>query len=207
MAVINVVVGGTALLGAVVSDKASKRSTRRADESEANSLAFDQERYDDWKETYGDIEDNLASYYEGLTGDYYESMGLETFQQEFETSMTSMRENLAQRGITDSGVSASLEFQGELSAAETRAGIRRDSDRQVAADKTSFLQVGLGQNPANTISSNMNSQAQSARTRATNSEIAAGKSIGNAIDVAGTAAADYVSKPAAEAPPPNIGII
>tara|TARA_R110000796_G_scaffold62616_6_gene144410 strand:+ start:9519 stop:10103 length:585 start_codon:yes stop_codon:yes gene_type:complete len=194
MAVINVVTAGVAIVGAVTSNKAAKKDERRADAAEDKQLAFDQERYDDWKETYGDLEDNLADYYGGLTGEYYESMGLETFQQEFETSMTNMRENLAQRGITDSGVAASLEFQGEISAAESKATIRRDSDRLAAEDKASFLKVGLGQNPASSLSSTMGQQALSARDRASASGAAAGKATGSAIGTVGTAISDYMRK-------------
>lgn len=182
---------GTAVVGGIVSRNAAKRATASAERSEANALAFDQERYDDWKETYGDLESNLADYYGNLTPEYYEAMGLESFQQEYETNMTRMRETLAQRGIVDSGIGASLELQGSLSAAETRAGIRRDSERQVNEDKTSFLQIGLGQNPAQSVSNTLANQAANARNRASSAEVAAGQAVGNAIQVTGTGISDY----------------
>ncbi len=191
MSVVAAAVIGSAVVGGVVSNNASNRATKSAQQSEASALEFEQERYNDWKETYGDLEDNLADYYGGLTADYYEAMGLETFQQEFETNMTRMNETLNQRGIVDSGISASLELQSSLSASESRATIRRDSERQVNADKTNFLQIGLGQNPANSVSNTLSNQAQGARNRANGAEVAAGQAIGNAIEVAGTGVADY----------------
>ncbi len=191
MTVVAAAVIGSAVVGGVVSNNASKRAAATASKSEEASLDFEKQRYNDFKETYGGIEDNLADYYGGLTADYYESMGLQTFQQEFDTSMTQLNESLAQRGISDSGIGASLQMQGQLSAAETKAGIRRDAERQVNSDKASFLQIGLGQNPANSLSNTLANQASSARSRANSAEVAAGQAVGNAIEVAGTGIADY----------------
>jgi len=206
MSAVATAIVGSSIVGAVVSNNASKRASKSASKSEAANLAFEQEKYDDWKEMYGGIEENLSEYYGGLTSEYYESLGLESFQQEYETSMTRMRETLAQRGIQDSGLSASLELQGQLSAAESKATIRRDAPSMAAEEKRGFLQVGLGQNPGQGLSSVMQNQASGARSRANAAEQAAGEAVGNAVSTAGTAAADYFRANPVGKSNPNIGL-
>lgn len=191
MSVVAAAVIGSSVVGAVVSKNASDKAVKSAERSEQSSLDFDKEMYQDWKDTYGDIEDNLAEYYGGLSADYYEAMGLEAFQQEYETNMTQMKESLSQRGILDDKLSASLELQGQLSAAETKATIRRDSEMVVNQEKRNFLQIGLGQNPAGNVSQNLANQAAASRDRANASEVAAGQAVGNAIGAVGTGISDY----------------
>lgn len=204
MSVVAAAVVGSAVVGGVVSNNASKRATKSADRANEASLAFEQQKYDDWKDTYGAIEDNLADYYGNLTPEYYEAMGLQTFQQEYETNMTRLNESLAQRGIVDSGISASLQMQSELGAAESRATIRRDSERNVNAEKASFLQIGLGQNPGNSMSNALQNEASSARARANSAETAAGQAVGNAISTIGQQLVDY--KRAPSVPTPSTGV-
>jgi hypothetical protein len=157
---------------------------------------------DEWNEVYGPVQDNLADYYNNLTPEYYETLGLENLEQERQTALTRLDENLAQRGIDpSSGISASLHAQSELEGAEGRAEIRRDAPRMAAEDKSRFLQIGLGQNPTESLSRTMANQASAAQQRATQSEQAAGQAIGSAVSTAGTALVDYLSTPASPPPP------
>ena len=196
---------GTAVIGGVVASKSAKDATKSAEKQSKDALAFEREKYDEWNEVYGPIQDNLADYYNNVTPEYYEAIGLEAFQQEQQTAMTRLDESLAQRGIDpSSGIQASLTAQSELEGAEGRAGIRRDAPRMAAQDKQSFLQIGLGQNPGNSMSQELSNQASAAQQRATQSEQAAGKAVGAAINTAGTALVDYLGKPATPPPPPGV---
>lgn len=193
---------GSAVIGGVVASNSSKRATESAERQSAEAIAFERERYDDWNQVYGPIQDNLADYYSNVTPEYYEAIGLETFAQEQETAMTRLNESLAQRGIDpSSGIQASLTAQSELEGAEGRAEIRRDAPRMAAEDKSRFLQIGLGQNPANSLSSTLSNQANMAQQRATQSQQAAGQAIGNAVSTAGTALVDYLQTPPATTQP------
>lgn len=181
-------IAGSAVIGAVASNNASKRATRSADNAAANELAFNQERYDDWKEVYGDLQSNLSDYYNNLSPDFYETQGLEAFNKEFELTQTRLQESLSQRGITDSGISAQLEQQGEIGAAEQRAKIRATAPAMAAEEKTRFLQIGLGQNPAGSIANTLANQSNRTATDAANARRAAGQATGAAIAEIGNAA-------------------
>ena len=179
--------------GSMIAGKSASKATKAAAQSEAAALEFEQQRYDDWKEVYGPIQTNLANYYSNLTPEYYETIGLETFEQESQVAMQRLDESLAQRGITDSGISASLQLQNELEGAEGRAAIRRDAPRMAAEDKTRFLQIGLGQNPAQAMSNALQREASGARSRASQAEATAGRAIGEGVAAVGTALVDYAN--------------
>tara|TARA_R110000851_G_C13101812_1_gene568633 strand:+ start:10022 stop:10663 length:642 start_codon:yes stop_codon:yes gene_type:complete len=188
---------GIATVGAISANVGANKARNSAEAQSRSALEFEQNKLDDWNEVYGPVQDNLSDYYTNLTPEYYETIGLENFAQEQQTAMTRLDESLAQRGLDPaSGISASLRSQSELDAAEGRASIRRDAPRQVAEDKSRFLQIGLGQNPGSSLSNELSSQARSATQRATSSEQAAGTAISSAVSTAGTALVDYYNKPA-----------
>ena len=147
------IVGGAAigLAGSVYSankaSKSAKRAGKQAAESDAARLAFEQEKYDEWQETYGPTEDHLAEYYNTLSPTLRTVQGLEAFEKEKDIALTSMRENLAQRGIETSGISGQLENDAALYSASERARIRADAPMSVAKEQLGFLKVGLDQNP------------------------------------------------------------
>ena len=110
-----------------------------------------------------------------------------------------MEESLAQRGIDpSSGLSASLRAQAELGAAEERASIRRDAPRLAAEDQREFLQIGLGKNPASSVSEALAAQTNVATAAATTAAAtsradskAAGDAAAAAIPAVGQAITAY----------------
>lgn len=182
------IAGAGSVVGGVMASKSARDAADASLEAAEAQIDWEKEMYADWKAIYGDIEQNLANYYENLTPEYYASMGLEAFNLEYQTSQTRMSENLAQRGIAaDSGIATSLESQNELGAAETRAGIRRDAASSAAAEKSNFLQIGMGSNPSAGVS---NAYSQATKNANQNSQIAnqaAGNAWSNAIPVIGGA--------------------
>ena len=187
-----VAVAGATTVAAGMSYAGSRSASKDASAASAAQIAFDQEKYDDWNETYGPLQDNLADYYSNVTPDYYASVGLEEFETQYQTSLDRIDENLIQRGIDpSSGIGASIEAQAELSAAETRAGIRRDAPRQAAEDKSRFLQIGLGQNPGSSISSTLAQRSEQAADAAAAASTATSTAITAAIPAIGTAISAY----------------
>lgn len=201
-------VAGAAVIGGAYSSYkaagAADDASRRAAAAEGNALAFEYEKYDDWNATYGGLQDNLADYYNNVTPEYYAAVGIEKFNEEFQTGMKRIDESFAQRGIDpSSGIAGSVKSQAELDAAETRAGIRRDAPRQAREDQRSFLQVGLGQNPGSSLSSSLADSATNKANSANSAATAAGNAWGAAIPAAGNAVQAWVDKPATTAPPAN----
>ena len=199
-------VAGASVVGGIMSSNQASKDRKAAQQADANQLAFEQEKYDDWKEIYGPIQENLGNYYSNLTPDYYEAQGIQAFEEERALAMENLNAELARRGIDDSGIAAGLFRDMELDAAETRAGIRVDAPRMVAEDQSRFLQIGLGQNPGDSMSRTLSQQAQAAGARRASSEAAAGQAWGDAVRTTGQAISDYTrSQPPAVDPGKAIG--
>lgn len=197
-----VAIGGSAVVGAIATTSASNKANSTARKAAANELEFQQQQYNDWQAIYGPLQENLANYYSNVSPEYYATTGLENFQQQYQTSLQRINESFAQRGITpSSGISTSVMAQAELNAAEQRASIRKDAPRLAAEDQSRFLQIGLGQNPTQSLANTMAGQTQYAQQQANLYGQAAGQAVGNAITTVGTGLADYFNKPTTVVPP------
>lgn len=144
--------------------KSADRATAAASNAEAAQLAFAQEQYDEWKATYGGVEDQLANYYETLTPTMRITQGLEAHEKEMNRAKKQLEASFAQRGISMSGIAAQTRTEMAVSSAEERARIRAAAPLEVAKEKLGFLQVGLGMNPA----AGVNNALDSAAVRASN---------------------------------------
>lgn len=181
-----VAVAGASVAGSLISSNASSKASKSASAASKEQLEFDKQRYEDWKNVYGPIQDNLSSYYSNLTPDYYETLGLEAFELERNNAMDSIETSLAQRGITDSGIATQIKAEADLGAATTRAQIRRQAPAQLAQEQTNFLAVGQGANPANSVSNTLSQQANSARQTANSAASASGQAWNSAIQSVGS---------------------
>jgi len=116
--------------------KAADRSAQMAYEAEQAQLEFEKQRHTEWKQTYGDIEQNLAQHYTNLSPTIRVVQGLEAFELEKDAALTELRENLAQRGLATSGLAAAVETDFAISSAEERARIRdRDWETRIVGDR------------------------------------------------------------------------
>lgn len=179
-------VAGASVAGAVISSNASSKASKRAAASNAEATDFAKQQYQDWQNVYGPIQDNLSSYYSNLSPDYYESVGLEAFQKEHQTAMEDIDASLAQRGLTNSGVASSIKSVADLTAASTRAQIRRNAPAQVAAQQQGFLQVGMGSDPTANLQNTLNSNANNAANTANSASAASAKAAGTAVSSLGS---------------------
>lgn len=185
---------GASVVGSVISGKSAKKQADAAAEADKAELDFAKEQYQDWLDTYGDLQDNLAEYYNNLTPDTLEVQGLEQFELERERALTNINENLAQRGIATSGLAAAVEIEDQLSSATERARIRAEAPLRSAAERSRFLQIGLGQNPASNLQNVLSDTARDARDRADRSASAAGEAIGGAVSSGLNLLADVLEK-------------
>lgn len=178
-----VAVVGATVAGSVISSRSAKKASNKAAKSASNELAFAQQQYDDWQNVYGSVQSNLADYYDTLTPEYYATMGLEEFEKERSQALEQLDTNLAQRGIAaNSGIGLQLKTNMDTAAAETRANIRRGAEDAVMGQKQNFLQIGMGQNPAGTVSNVLANQTANANNIANNANVAAGNSWGNTLN-------------------------
>lgn len=175
--------------GAVISSQASSKASKRAADAQNAQLSFDMERYDDWQNIFGGVQENLSNYYNSISPDYYVAAGLEAFEKEREAQMGKLNETLAQRGLSNSGLAATVATEDAISSAEARASIRREAPRQAREDQSRFLQIGMGQNPGSSVSSTLGNIATNAQTQANQASQAAGQAMSSAISSTGRAIA------------------
>ena len=171
--------------GAVISSRASSKASKRAADAQNAQLSFDMERYDDWQSIFGGVQENLSSYYNSISPDYYVAAGLEAFEKEREAQMGKLNETLAQRGLSNSGLAATVATEDAISSAEARASIRREAPRQAIEDQSRFLQIGMGQNPGSSVSSTLGGIAANAQTQANQASQAAGQAVSSAVSSTG----------------------
>ena len=197
-----VAIAGATVVTGYMSNKSADKATGAAADAAAEQIAFEKERYADWKDTYGTVEGNLSEYFSTLTPEYYEAQGLENFEKEQNVALDRVRENFAQRGITDSGLAASTELSFATTGAEERAKIRAEAPSVAREDQLRFLQVGLGLSPGSAYSSALSGEADRLGKNAAGAQQAAGEATGAAVRSVGTALADYFDRPKAETTPP-----
>lgn len=192
MSVAAVAVAGTVVAAGVgyAGQRQSAKAQRRAADQQAQAmheqLEWEKQQYADWEKVYGPIQNNLSNFYSNLSPDYYAAVGIENFNKQFQASMQRIETSLAQRGIDPaSGIQASLTQQAELSAAETRATLRRDSERMMREDQMGFLGLGMQHNPAQGVSQALGAQSvhssamlQQANANYAQAQQAFGQSIG-----------------------------
>lgn len=182
---------GVALYGASSSASASGKASDNAKQAAQNQLDFATQQYGDWKAVFGDLETNLSNYYKNLSPEMVTAQGLEQYNSERDTSLTTVRQTLAQRGLATSGIAAGVETSSALQSAADRAKIRADAPMKVAQQQSQFLALGLNQQGAATNSIN---NALSQQTSAANSQAAtAASNAGQAVGAATSAVSDFIS--------------
>jgi hypothetical protein len=112
-------------------------------------LAYAKELQEKWEATFGPIQDSLSSYYQGLSADSEAARNLNALQQTYSSAKDTINKQLAQRGLSDSGLSATMtkELAFDKAKAETQAIMQ--APVTVANQQMSFLGLGLGQQQAN----------------------------------------------------------
>lgn len=136
-------------------DKAQKQATvqgAQATEAARNQLDlskqqldFSKQQYADWQKVYGPIQQNLADYYTNLSGDTLVAQQLSSQAREYADAYRKAEQQLAQRGLTQSGIAAAQSTAMDIQGANARAGIRAGGTGQAMLQKAGFLQLGLGQ--------------------------------------------------------------
>jgi hypothetical protein len=136
-----------------------------------SELEFQQQRYNDWKAVFGDVQTNLSNFYTGLRPEQVAAQGIQAHELEMARAKKNLRENLTQRGLQSSGLAVDSEQQLALESASERARIRTDAPFKVAEEQSRFLQIGLGQDPSNSVAAALsNSQSRSDTAAAARAE-------------------------------------
>ena len=174
------VTGATSIFGASKASSASKSASKSQAAAEAAALDFQKQQYQDWQDTFGPIQDNLSMYYQNISPDYYEATGLANFQKERQQQLADLNTSLAQRGLTNSGLAATVKRENAIDTAEQRAQIRTGAKQQAVSDMSNFLQIGMGSNPSSSYGSTLNQIAQNKAVTAAAAQKTAGTAVSGA---------------------------
>lgn len=136
-------VGLTDYKGQEAAQKNASQAASQATATAQAQLSFSKEQYADWKAVYGDIQKNLGDYYENLSGDSMAAQQLSAQAREYADAYRQVNQQLAQRGISQSGIAAAQDVAMASQSANTRAGIRAGAEDLARTKQAGFLQLGL----------------------------------------------------------------
>lgn len=170
-------------------DKAQQSADKQAERSynfTREELDFQREQYDEWKSIYGPLQEDLGTYYKNLTGDALADSIVSRYVTEVQIESQRVaqqnRVDLAQRGMSNSGLGASLQnqnlFQAGMAKADVRATAQQKADDIVEQKKLGFLGVGLGQG-----TQMLGTQANIANTGASTSSSLSGQYLNQATTI------------------------
>ncbi len=179
---------------------------------EQQQLDFQKTQYGDWQNIYGNVEKNVGNYYQTLTPDKLETLGLTNQQNQFQQVQKATKQQFAQSGMGGSGLEQSVLASNILSNAESKTAIRTNAPQAVAQQQEQFIGLGLGQGTAelgtiaqasntvnNAFSTGVNGQYGMAQSYLNQSTSMSNQNTQNMADImgtiSGTAAAHFMPAP------------
>ena len=123
----------------------AREQADRSYELTKDQLEFQKAQYDDWKNIYGPLQEDLGTYYKNLTGDKLAAQQIEAIQRESQQAQTNVDQQLAQRGLSQSGLQAEAIMRNQSTASMAKADARANADQMANTQKMNFLGLGLGQ--------------------------------------------------------------
>lgn len=150
---------GTAIYGAYQGNKLGKQQLEMARQQQEQAARRDAER----RAIYGDLEQNLANYYNKLTPEQRTTRNLDRYDKQFKMAQDKVQQNLAQRGLMGSGIEQETFSQMEQQAIMDRLNIAEQAEQSVRNEQMGFLGYASGQgNIAAQALANTNAQAMGA---------------------------------------------
>jgi len=133
------------LVGASMAADAAGDAAAASARVQREQLAFEREQYNDWKDIYGPLQEDLGTYYKNLTGQTLSDREVEQIQLAGQRADDKIQATLAQRGLTGSGLDAELTSQNIYKTEIEKARSRANADETANLKKMQFLSLGLGQ--------------------------------------------------------------
>lgn len=142
---IELLTAGVGLVGNFMASNAQKNATNAAMAMQQQQLDFDKKRYDDWYNVYGTQQEEIGEYFKNLTGEELSAKQIEEIQKAGQATNEQITTTLAQRGMTNNGLEASLLNSNTFDTEQKKAEARADSEEDLINQKMKFLSIGLGQ--------------------------------------------------------------
>ncbi len=159
-----------------------------SNEISEREIAFQKEQYNDWKDVYGDLQEDVGTYFQNITGDSLTVQKLGDIQTEYQQAQANIDTQLAQRGLSGSGLAAQAMISNSQVVAGEKARVRSDAERLANEQKMGFIGLGLGQG-AEMLGSQASLGASSASTGMSGANAAMGSAssiLGSSLGLTGT---------------------
>lgn len=133
------------LIGASMASDAAGDAADKAAGSQQAQLDFQMQQYNDWKDIYGPMQEDIADYWKNVNGREMVAQEVQQVQMAQQEANTRIKETMAQRGISGSGLEAGLTNQNIFNTEIQKAMIRNTADERKIAGQTGLLSLGLSQ--------------------------------------------------------------
>ena len=100
-------------------------------------------KWNRYNQIYAPIQDSLSKYYNSLTPEDLASRDLTAHAQTFNANSDLIKQKLAQRGLTGSGIDLGLQNANNLQLARDNATTIANAPQQVANAKMNFINAGI----------------------------------------------------------------
>lgn len=193
----NIASGISASQSATKAKEAQQDAINKMLEMNDEQIQLMKDQLDNFQAVFGSVEQNLKNYYNSLSADSVAAKNIQNLEVEFNRASTQLNQQLAQRGLSNSGASVAANTSLATSLATSRAEARSNAASQVANQQLSWYSLGTQQKQAalaglnNSYSSGASlygnlanlygSQANQASTAATQSFSNIGSTVSNAI--------------------------
>lgn len=115
-----------------------------------DQLQFFKGQQSAWESVFGSIQDNLSGFYKNLDPESVAAKNIQNLEVEFNRASTQINEQLAQRGLANSGASVAANADLAQNLAYQRAEARSNAEFQVAQAQQDYLtNIGLPQRGQN----------------------------------------------------------
>jgi len=137
--------GGSQSTGTSFNESVSGGSSSSSSSSSSHSgynLENAQKLLDEWEVTYGGLEDNLSEYYNNLDPAKYATQYKSNLNENIDTQMNQMNDELASSGLMSAGMRAQSEKEAAFAKATGGAQADLMAEDKVMGMKTDFLNRG-----------------------------------------------------------------
>lgn len=143
-----VAAAGVGAVGSIIAGNKQAKAIDKSTAIQREQLEFQQERYNDWKAVYGELQEDMGEYFKNLTGKDLSNREVEQLQLAGQKAQERIDQALAQRGIEGSGLQAQLLSQNTYGTEMAKAQSRATAEDRAMNAKANFLRIGLGQGQA-----------------------------------------------------------
>lgn len=128
--------------------EAQAQALNRMVDLQNEQLQLYKDELDNFQSVFGSVEQNLKNYYNSLSPDSVAAKDIQNLEVEFNRVNTQLNQQLAQRGLSNSGAAAAANTALASNLATSRAEARSNASQKVANQQLGWYSLGTQQKHA-----------------------------------------------------------